>query len=157
MMVPGNLTPVGLKQWIVDLSAANAAANAAAADEVWNPPPKWDLRTEDHGETYGELPFEAAIQLSRNKLAVGYLPHTAVGDLTFFSFQAGAAYAVADHVAVWVVFKSKRPPLLGRSVWDDCFYVWETMDPWNREFFQGLHWSPMDPMNPMEALASAAD
>lgn len=155
MMVPGSLTPPALSKWIADVSAANASAKAAV--DAWSPPPKWSIRTEDTGEAYGELPFDGAISLSRNKLAVGYLPHTAVGDLNFFSFRAGAAYAVADRRAVWVVFKSKCPPFRGRTEWDDCFYVWETMDPWNREFFQCLRWSPMDPMNPMEALASAAD
>jgi hypothetical protein len=156
MMVPGNLTPKSLCDWIAGVSAANTEANAAAQHATWNPPPRWDVRTQDGGETYGEVPFASAVQLSRNGLAIGYLPHTAVGDMMFFGHRAGAPYAVADHAAVWVVMAAKNK-LPGRSDWDDYFYVWETMDSWNRDFLLGLHWSPMDPMNPMEALASAAD
>lgn len=153
---PPGSSPLSLDNWIKAVSAINAEANAAA-QAPWTPPPRWDDSKTRDGLDYGAMTLHEAIHMSRNKMAVGFLPHTVIGpiQIEWFRHRVGAPVAAANGVAVWSLNNEKH--LGERSNWDDDFYVWETMDPWNRAFFEGLHWSPMEPMSPMEVLASVAD
>jgi len=118
------------------------------------PVPVWGRLPEKCPE-YGVCGFIEATALSRNSFACGYLT-TAHIDMNYQSQQAGRLYVIASKIALWVLEVSPFHVFSGRSIWDDSFYAWETMDDHNRDFFLSLDWSPAIPMTPLEVLANVA-